>query len=275
MTHAVINDNSNILYNYLLCSENTFHFSGLSPHVPVTLKHFQILARLGKAPNYYMYHEIEQGAEFFFDEEDYLKAEEKAGSRAVKTESTSAGLLSLGSRIKRESSPVSGVRRRKRPRRMATNVHSYAVPDSDDETIANEEDFVKKPKHVESSVQQWIMHLGELMKGEQRKFKEKKKWLRSSQHLDRNPVLPRVTFSNLFHPICGISDEQRTRSGWTSTDRICSRTNTVTTMTTTTIVRRRRRKEGRLHGLDDNDTRNPSLLLTFLVGATAFLRILH
>ncbi|GLB38316.1 hypothetical protein LshimejAT787_0501810 [Lyophyllum shimeji] len=193
MTHAVINDNSNILHNYLLCSDNSFHFSGLSPHVPVTLKHFQMLARLGKAPNYYMYHQIEQGAEFYFDEEDYLKAEGKTG-RAVKTESTSAGLPS-GGRVKRESSPPSSVRRRKRPRRMATNVLSYAVPDSDDETIATEEDPVRKPKHVESSVQKWIVHLGDLLKGEQRKFKERKKMV---EKLATTGPKPRVAKTDFF-----------------------------------------------------------------------------
>ncbi|KAF8073689.1 hypothetical protein FPV67DRAFT_1576507 [Lyophyllum atratum] len=197
MTHAVINDNSNILHNYLLYSENTFHFSGLSPHVPVTFKHFQLLARLGKAPNYYMYHEIEQGAEFYFDEEDYLKTEEKVGggSRTVKAENPSAVLPSSNARVRQDSSSTPGARRRKRPRRMATNIHSYAVPDSDDETIVNEDDLLKKPKHVESSVQKWIMHLGELMKGEQRKFKDKKKMF---EKLDNSGLKPRVAKSDFF-----------------------------------------------------------------------------
>ena len=49
MVHAVLNESSQILNHYLdraseLGSKDT------SGHVPVTLKHFKLLARLGKAP---------------------------------------------------------------------------------------------------------------------------------------------------------------------------------------------------------------------------------
>lgn len=76
-------------------------------------------------------------------------------------------------------------RGRKRPRRSAAAVNSYAVPDSDDEAIAAEEDrndeFAefrmggdKKKKAakvgtLETHLEAWIKALGELHKEEQRK----------------------------------------------------------------------------------------------------------
>lgn len=114
----------------------------------------------------YLYHEIEQGAEFYVDEEDYLKQEGKASrNKPMKTEATSASLPS-NARTRQESSPTS---RRKRPRRNATNHSSYVVPDSDDDIIAGEEDVYKRPRMVESNMQKWIFHLSELLKEEQRK----------------------------------------------------------------------------------------------------------
>ena len=67
MTHAVINDNCHVrwtrcflheinliavvqlLHNYTMATDKTF-FNPSSHHVPITFKHFQILARLGRAP---------------------------------------------------------------------------------------------------------------------------------------------------------------------------------------------------------------------------------
>ena len=43
-----------------------------SRRVPTTLKHFKILARLGRTPSMSLYDDIEAGTEFYFSEEDYL-----------------------------------------------------------------------------------------------------------------------------------------------------------------------------------------------------------
>jgi hypothetical protein len=56
----------------------------------------------------------------------------------------------------------------------AATVRSYAVPDSDDEAIADEADLgllagQAKKKKVESNLQQWIKHLSILLKEEQKK----------------------------------------------------------------------------------------------------------
>jgi len=49
MIHAVLNESSQILNHYL--DRSTEHGTkDTAEHVPVTLKHFKLLARLGKAP---------------------------------------------------------------------------------------------------------------------------------------------------------------------------------------------------------------------------------
>ncbi|RDB17847.1 hypothetical protein Hypma_000771 [Hypsizygus marmoreus] len=175
MTHAVVNDNHSILHQYLYYADGVQPISTTN-HVPITFKHFQILAHLDRAPNYYLYHDIELGAEFYRDTNDYLKADtgkQSSGGKAVKMETTPPILLSTA----RESldSPPSVPRGRKRPRRVASNVRSYVVPDSDDEAIANSDDLTTKPKNVETTLQTWLRHLDELMKQELRKLKEKRK----------------------------------------------------------------------------------------------------
>ncbi|KAG5648430.1 hypothetical protein DXG03_005004 [Asterophora parasitica] len=172
MNHAVINENGNILHHILYSTDFT---SRPLTSVPVTLKHFQMLARLGRTPSVWIYNEIEQGAEFFFDEEDYLHADKVTGKcKAVKPESLNVSApLPSGSRVKPDS-PSSTTRGKKRPRRSAASIKSYAVPDSDDEAIADD-DVEMKLKPVESNVQKWIMHLGEILKEEGQKFRETKK----------------------------------------------------------------------------------------------------
>ncbi|KAF9463035.1 hypothetical protein BDZ94DRAFT_648521 [Collybia nuda] len=182
MTHAVINDNSSVLNNYLMYADGT-QASPVSSHVPVTFKHFQILARLGRAPNFYLYHDIEFGADFYLDENDYATKDDDVrkayDSNKVKTE---IGHISPTSPLhdKFEALPLGPPQRgKKRPRRTATTVRSYAVPDSDDDAIVDGSDYMeeyeKKPKLVESSLSKWIRHLSELMKEEQRKYKDHKK----------------------------------------------------------------------------------------------------
>ncbi|KAF8895518.1 hypothetical protein BD779DRAFT_1499942 [Infundibulicybe gibba] len=183
MTHAVINDNSTLLHNYLMFADIQGSSSG---RVPITLKHFRLLARLGRAPSFYIYHDIEGGAEFFFDEEDYVcktDSSRKLLKSKVKMEIPQGSIPStsrfLGP-IQSSSSPLlsSTLRGKKRPRRSAAAaVRSYAMPDSDEDTTAENYYPTVEKKGAETNLQKWLKHLGELMKEEQRKFKDKKKQL--------------------------------------------------------------------------------------------------
>ncbi|KNZ73051.1 hypothetical protein J132_01436 [Termitomyces sp. J132] len=179
MTHAVINNNNNILENFLSSFGSTSRrtYAQPSERVPVTLKHFKILARLGKIPNHRLYTEIFKNCEFYSDEDDYIQDEVKAASNMpVKIEALYALLspsFSAKTRLEASSSSSTHAGGRKRPRRTATTIKSYAIPDSDDEGISDDE-IEKKPKIQESNLQKWIFHLGELLKEEKRKHKEQK-----------------------------------------------------------------------------------------------------
>ncbi|KAG6890646.1 hypothetical protein C0995_006622 [Termitomyces sp. Mi166 len=173
MTHAVVNNSNNILENYLSGFSSTMRriYSQPSERVPVTLKHFKMLARLGKIPNHRLYTEIFKGCEFYFDEEDYIQEEDKVATNTpIKMETSSAA----PPRVVASSSFSTGTGGRKRPRRTVTTIKSYAIPDSDDEGISDN-DEMKKPKIQESNLQRWIFHLGELLKEEKRKHKEQKR----------------------------------------------------------------------------------------------------
>ena len=103
------------------------------------------------------------------DEDDYIASNDQARK-----------LLS-NTKIKKESdvsnptlaSPIP--RSHKRLRRSTTNsIHSYAVPDSDDDAIMygeHIEDRYEKKKFRASGLQLWIKHLAELLKAEQRKVR--------------------------------------------------------------------------------------------------------
>ncbi|KAH9841569.1 uncharacterized protein C8Q71DRAFT_737681 [Rhodofomes roseus] len=188
MLHAVVNENAHILQNSLYSDSNI-----TSGRIPVTLKHFKMLARLGRPPNLALIDDIEAGIEFYFDEDDYLSVEDsnsaassnnnsRARSRRVKveTDGTPRPPSSLPASPESSGSRGKGSRGRKRPRRTTTLVKSYAIPDSDDENIAGEErdviesDFARK-RRCETNLQQWIKHLSVLLKEEQRKYKEKRK----------------------------------------------------------------------------------------------------
>jgi hypothetical protein len=121
--------------------------------------------------NFYLWHKVEKGADFYRDEHDYIPktdAEKFPLARArVKVESPREGSLL-------RSPPVSN-RGKKRPRRTAAvTVQSYAVPDSDDEAIAEDEAMDQEEKKVqpESNLQLWIKHLGQLLKEETRKVRD-------------------------------------------------------------------------------------------------------
>jgi len=151
----------------------------MASHVPVTLHHFKILARLGRSINWSMIHDIENGVEFFFSEDDYLK---KQSNVKVKSDLTQPSVLLAPNEAPRSKSDKSPAKRR--PRRMATEtIRSYVVPDSDDDDddIADDAEtswvmqIDAKKRKVETNLQQWIKELSILLKEEQRKYKEKKK----------------------------------------------------------------------------------------------------
>ncbi|KAJ7250871.1 hypothetical protein B0H12DRAFT_1324188 [Mycena haematopus] len=146
LTHAVINGNYSVLSVYT----NT-----LAP-VPITLKHFQVLAQLGSSsPDFHLYDRIKAGAPFYKTEDDYLAGADAARFLLKKLEGKSKAKGADDKQdvaqppspapVKKESiesavgSPPS--LKRKRPRRSAAAAaNSYVVPDSDDEAIAAEED---------------------------------------------------------------------------------------------------------------------------------------
>lgn len=189
-THAVINNNSTLLHHYLPTPG-----PNSSARVPITLKHFKLLAHLGRAPNFCLYHEIELGAEFYFSEEDYLSKQTpvvgtrqhgKHRTKDVKKE-TSPATVSHSLCQADPSSSTPPRTSRKRPRRSTVVVvTSYVIPDSDDEAIVESDDenamltlmtMQAKKRRVESNLQRWIKHLSALLTEEQRKYKEKRRRL--------------------------------------------------------------------------------------------------
>ncbi|KAJ3507525.1 hypothetical protein NLJ89_g6256 [Agrocybe chaxingu] len=196
MTHAVINDNCSMLHHYLMFGDGTqTNLTLTQSHVPVTLKHFKLLARLGRTPNYYLWYDIERGAEFFIDENDYITnddASRKQSSRPkIKVEAPASTTISSPPPM--PSSPSSSTRGKKRPRRSAAGVvRSYADPDSDDEDIANDTLLAsareEKKQPGQTSLQLWIKHLGLLLKTETRKYNEMKKRLEKNA----GPGAPKV-----------------------------------------------------------------------------------
>ncbi|CAA7261575.1 unnamed protein product [Cyclocybe aegerita] len=196
MTHAVINDNCSMLHHYLMFGDGTqTNLTSTQSHVPVTLKHFKLLARLGRTPNYYLWYDIERGAEFFVDENDYITNDNPSRTLSsrpnIKVEAPASTTIS--SLPPMPSSPSSSTRGKKRPRRSAAGVvRSYADPDSDDEDIANDSLLAsaqeEKKKPGQTSLQLWIQHLGLLLKTETRKYNEMKKRLEKNAE----PGAPKV-----------------------------------------------------------------------------------
>ncbi|KAF9013286.1 hypothetical protein BDQ17DRAFT_1343128 [Cyathus striatus] len=175
MTHAIINENYTILHNYLASSNGSpCSISINQNHVPVTFKHFQILARLGRTPPYYLISEIEDGAEFYYDEHDYIHPEDAAMSAVRHAEIKREGSISstaLSTSPKRSFG-------RKRPRRSAAiAIHSYAVSSSDDESSSKQfiNSAVSEAERKAHNLHVWIKQLSELLRQEDRKFKQRKK----------------------------------------------------------------------------------------------------
>ncbi|KAI6151368.1 hypothetical protein EDD17DRAFT_1780239 [Pisolithus thermaeus] len=186
-THAVINNNSTVsktlLHSYLPTPEPNCPVA----RVPITLKHFKLLAHLGRAPNFCLYHEIELGAEFYFSEEDYLSKQTpvvetrqhgKHKTKDVKKE-TSPATVSHSLCQADPSSSTPPRTSRKRPRRSTVVVvTSYAIVESDDENaMVTVMTMQAKKRRVESNLQRWIKHLSALLTEEQRKYKEKRRRL--------------------------------------------------------------------------------------------------
>jgi hypothetical protein len=200
LTHAVINNNTTLLHGFFTCNTPSTNYVSTSQHVPVTFKHFRLLARLGKAPNWCLYHEIENGAEFYFSEEDYLSkqppATEPKRCSKVKVKSSKETSPTIP-RFSIQAGPsrvqVSPRANKRRPRRSAAAVMSYVIPDSDDEAIVEDDDenavvvlmtMQAKKRKVESNLQRWIKHLSVLLAEEQKKYKEKRKRLEKSAPSD-------------------------------------------------------------------------------------------
>ena len=117
-----------------------------------------------------MWASIELGAEFYFNEDDYLSEPARAMRQAAKNSNVKVEPSSL-------LSPGAGtsMRGKKRPRRSAAAaVLSYAVPGSDDEHL-NGERFelmrhdTKNKVRQETKLQLWIKHLNLLLKSETKK----------------------------------------------------------------------------------------------------------
>ncbi|KIK52027.1 hypothetical protein GYMLUDRAFT_50095 [Collybiopsis luxurians FD-317 M1] len=196
LKHAILNDSTSVLRSYL----QSPYTSG-SP-VPITLNHFELLARVGKGASSALFEAIQKGAVFYRREEDYIDPEQdRMAMRSSKWKSdksradsgsfsnpqvevviqrslaTDFGVASSG------SSSSSGIGR-KRPRRSAAAAvanRSYVVPDSDDEdTEAQDAMVIDQPeeKVIPKKIDHlhlWVQHLGDLQKSEQAKFRERKR----------------------------------------------------------------------------------------------------
>ncbi|EIW80954.1 hypothetical protein CONPUDRAFT_137081 [Coniophora puteana RWD-64-598 SS2] len=215
MTHASINGNDHLLHIFL--ASQISDYASQPSHLPITLKHFKLLAHLGRAPSWSLYHAIQLGAEFYFSEEDYLGKEPalitkrwKGKARAEIKKESSPISLPLDASGSTGPSKASSSSRRKRPRRSAVEVaKSYVIPDSDDEAIAPEPDDSDvialrnnhaKKRRVETNLQRWIKHLALLLSEEQRKYKEKRKRLERQAPPD---VKVRVSKSDFYKSLTG------------------------------------------------------------------------
>ncbi|EKM49523.1 uncharacterized protein PHACADRAFT_265050 [Phanerochaete carnosa HHB-10118-sp] len=201
MIHAILNTNPMVVQPYVSHDqpEPSAH------RVPLTLKHFKLLARLGRAPPLAMIDDIEHGTDFYFSEEDYLTLEDLSATPSKKGLKRRYSRASIKIRIAPEvqaeqdtsvttlrtaepSSSQPSSSSTKRPRRSAaSSTKQYVVPDSDDDMILDDTDKIvvesnrpSKPRKVETSLQKWVKHLTALLQAEQRKVKEQKKLLRAA-----------------------------------------------------------------------------------------------
>ncbi|KAF8631081.1 hypothetical protein AX15_002682 [Amanita polypyramis BW_CC] len=199
MTHAVINGNESLLHQ-LLRQDHPMDY------VPITLKHFRCMARLGRAPSMKLFRLIELGAKFYCDERDYLSADEQPLKDRIRGDITPTS-MSCSNIIAK--SPTRG---KKRPRRSAAAaVRSYVVPDSDDDAMSCDKAKGKSSAGLNLTTAQakechlrlWISSLGELLRSEQRKYNAKKRQLEREATPDVPVHLPRVSCCrcSLFVPL--------------------------------------------------------------------------
>jgi len=191
MNHAVVNGNFEILRHYL----------SDSPMVPVTLHHFKMLARLGHATQYLLYHAIKSGAGFYFSDNDYLRLSEIEVKRETPCAETVGVIKDPPPSVDPSSSPaalLSAVPTRKRPHRSAAaTVKSYAYTqsDSDEEIPIHGSPMSSRwVRTIESDLQLWIKHLSALHKDETKKFNEKKRRLEQSNRSGPRPRVVRNEF---------------------------------------------------------------------------------
>ncbi|KAF8583350.1 hypothetical protein K439DRAFT_1634534 [Ramaria rubella] len=212
MTHAITNQNVTILQYYL---EDDMP---RAQHVPVTLKHFKIMAKLGREPFWQLWREIEH-VEFFLNEDDYLDPSHRLSDNASSADTSRPGYGVSSTKVELKTPELEGnassngpaytpilsdsPNPRKRPRRSVANAApSYIIPDSDDEAIAEENvnfDYQidrkgKGKAKVESSLQVWIKHLTALLKEEEKKYKEKKKTIEKKENGKPKYRLPKSDF---------------------------------------------------------------------------------
>lgn len=139
-----------------------------------------------------MWQDIELGAQFYFDENDYITDNNK-----VKIEPTQNTLSSSLT-----SNPPS--RGRKRPRRTAKEtVRSYVVPDSDEDLATSDQD--ENEPCEETNLQLWIKHLSILLKTETRKAGAQYICFATFSWLSRNSILCwRKIWRSLLKTKCGF-----------------------------------------------------------------------
>ncbi|KAM6494345.1 hypothetical protein JOM56_010706 [Amanita muscaria] len=192
MTHAVINNNESLLHQFMSPNDLAINF------VPVTLKHFRILARLGKAPSPKLFRAIELGARFYSDETEYLSTDEQPLKARTKT-SKSMCAPALCSPI----STRAPTKNKKRPRRSAAAaVRSYFVPDSEDDVTCDPikgklptGSVLSLAQTKEHHLRLWVSNLGELLRFEQRKHTAKKRQIEQNTLAADMPVhLPKSDF---------------------------------------------------------------------------------
>ncbi|TFL01839.1 hypothetical protein BDV98DRAFT_604495 [Pterulicium gracile] len=233
LTHAILNNNLPLI-NYFL-SGSDMGYTTMTPQnpVPITLKHFKLLAKLGRAPSYQLFVAIECGAEFYKSETDYTDAEFSGHQPlSIKQERTSPVPVTSSTSRRKSSSPVDLSQRQKvvagngslkRPRRRAAAIpdFSYVVPSSDDEAIVEDDDGDyhgsysvdlsdeecgqagssahkreqdSQQKRHARNMQTWVNALTDLQKEETKKLKLRKKELEKDAPTGSKVVVPKTEF---------------------------------------------------------------------------------
>ncbi|EJD50759.1 hypothetical protein AURDEDRAFT_182144, partial [Auricularia subglabra TFB-10046 SS5] len=169
LTHALVNGNSWLVGKYV--------WDPRTP-VPITLEHFRIMARLGRAPCADLWYRLlEKGPPtFYFSADDYLHpgSSKKPAEVAFETVSIPA-------------------KRRRLVRGEGRVAPSYAELDSDDEMAASSSAVTPAVDNVE--LHKWVHHLTLLHREEDAKWKEQRRAVehddsgRPKQRVEKNEFL--------------------------------------------------------------------------------------